>query len=145
MDISLRSIHGSDYDFLWRLHNEALREYVEKTWGWDEDWQRADFRERFEDRIKGKIITVDGVDAGYFWVNEKENEMFLVSIHLLPEFQNRGIGTRLITQLFETTEKPVTLQVLKVNPARRLYERLGFEVFEETETHFKMMRKPFGA
>ena len=30
------------------------------------------------------------------------------------------------------------LSVLKVNPARRLYVRLGFKVIEETTHHFKM-------
>jgi ribosomal protein S18 acetylase RimI-like enzyme len=35
----------------------------------------------------------------------------------------------------------VTLQVLKVNPARRLYERLGFRVTGETPTHFLMLHE----
>ena len=30
------------------------------------------------------------------------------------------------------------LRVLRVNPARRLYERLGFEVTGESPTHFEM-------
>ena len=30
----------------------------------------------------------------------------------------------------------ITLRVLKVNPARGLYERLGFSVIRETETHY---------
>lgn len=33
---------------------------------------------------------------------------------------------------------PVRLRVLKVNPARRLYERLGFKVVEEADTHYLM-------
>ena len=32
----------------------------------------------------------------------------------------------------------VELRVLKVNPAKSLYERLGFAVFDETETHYRM-------
>lgn len=40
---------------------------------------------------------------------------------------------------------PVELQVLKVNPARSLYERLGFAVFDETETHHLMRAQPGGA
>ncbi len=30
------------------------------------------------------------------------------------------------------------LSVLKVNPARRLYERLGFRVIDEIKHHFRM-------
>ena len=39
---------------------------------------------------------------------------------------------------------PVELQVLKVNPARRLYGRLGFQVTGETETHYLMQRPTEG-
>jgi len=35
---------------------------------------------------------------------------------------------------------PVRLQVLKVNRARKLYERLGFEACGESETHVHMER-----
>ena len=34
---------------------------------------------------------------------------------------------------------PTRLQVLRVNPARHLYERLGFAVVGETPTHYLMV------
>jgi len=37
-----------------------------------------------------------------------------------------------------TTREIVELYVLKVNPARGLYERLGFAIIGETETHHIM-------
>jgi ribosomal protein S18 acetylase RimI-like enzyme len=38
---------------------------------------------------------------------------------------------------------PIALQVLRSNhPAKRLYERLGFEVTGETETHYLMQARP---
>ncbi|HLM00911.1 MAG TPA: GNAT family N-acetyltransferase, partial [Pyrinomonadaceae bacterium] len=77
---------------------------------------------------------------------EKKDETALVSIRLLPEFQNRGIGTKLIKDVLAASiakNKPVRLQVLKINPARNLYERLGFEISGETGTHF-LMRFPAG-
>ena len=39
---------------------------------------------------------------------------------------------------------PVKLGVLKVNPARRLYERLGFRMVEETEVSYGMAATPPG-
>ena len=89
----------------------------------------------------GEIIVIDGTDAGYFWTIEKETEVLLASIRLLPLFQRRGSGTKIITALLNETQKPVRLQVLKINPARALYERLGFEIVGETETHFMMRTK----
>jgi ribosomal protein S18 acetylase RimI-like enzyme len=45
-----------------------------------------------------------------------------------------------IIQQAQQKQHPVTLQVLKVNPARRFYERLGFVVEGEDDAHFKMRR-----
>ena len=36
------------------------------------------------------------------------------------------------------TDKPFRLQVFKVNPARRLYERMGFVKIGESKTHIQM-------
>jgi len=140
MNITFRQIFSDDFEFLWRLHNAALKRYVTQTWGWNEAWQRKDFAEKFNPN-DGEIIVIDGTDAGYFWTIEKETEFLLGSIRLLPVFQRRGIGTKIIVDLLNRTQKSVRLQVLKINPARALYERLGFEIVGETETHFTMRTK----
>jgi len=140
MNITFRPIVADDFEFLWRLHNAALKEYVEKTWGWDEAWQRKKIEDIFN-LSDGEIIVIDGTDAGYFWTIEKETEVLLVSIRLLPVFQRRGSGTKIIADLLNETQKPVRLQVLKINPARTFYEQLGFEIVGETETHFTMRTK----
>jgi|TARA_B110000263_G_scaffold209121_1_gene191060 ribosomal protein S18 acetylase RimI-like enzyme len=75
-----------------------------------------------------------------------ETELVIVSIQLLPQHQDRGIGTSLIDVLFKEARdegKRLTLQVLKVNDrARQLYERLGFSTVEETDTHYLMKAAP---
>jgi ribosomal protein S18 acetylase RimI-like enzyme len=140
LEISFRQITFDDFDFLWRLHNAALREYVEKTWDWDEERQRRLFAESF-DANNGEIIVIGGADAGYLWAAEREMETILVSIRILPEYQNRGIGKKIIEDVLVKSKKPVRLQVLKINPAQNLYKRLGFETISETETHFLMKTK----
>jgi ribosomal protein S18 acetylase RimI-like enzyme len=140
MRITFRQIKIKDFEFLWQLNNAALKKYITATWGWDEALQQKFFAESFN-LDNGEIVVVDGRDAGFLWVSEKESEIFLVSIRLLPEFQNRGIGTKLIKDVLaagSAKNKPVRLQVLKVNPARKLYEKLGFRVYGETGTHFLM-------
>jgi ribosomal protein S18 acetylase RimI-like enzyme len=139
-EISLRPITGNDFEFLRQLHKLALKSYITQTWGWDEAWQRREFTEQFNSS-NGEIVAVDGTDAGLLWVSEKPTEVKLASIRRLPQFQNQGLGTRLIKDVIRDAQakgKPVVLHVLKVNPARRLYERLGFTVSEELEWHFPM-------
>ena len=139
MKLSFRPIKQKDFEFLWRLHNAALKDYVTQTWGWDEDWQKRNFTKTFKPE-KAQIIVFEEKDVGYWEVSEKETETVLISIRLLPAYQKRGIGTKLIKDLLDNSQKSVRLQVLKVNPARKLYARLGFEIFDETDTHFLMRR-----
>jgi ribosomal protein S18 acetylase RimI-like enzyme len=78
-------------------------------------------------------------------VHRLDTHIFLEYIAILPEFQNRGIGTELIREVLEEAAAkgfPVELKVLKINPAIRLYERLGFEVESRTETRFFMAAEP---
>ena len=116
-----------------------------QTWGkWDEEWQSARFRDNF-DPSDYQIIVVDGRDAGEIILADRESELYIASILILPEYQGHGIGTAIIRDILARADQrglPVALQVLKVNPARRLYERLGFAVIGETDTHYLMRSQP---
>ena len=68
-----------------------------------------------------------------------------LGIGVLKAFRGRGIGTQLIESVKAKAFSeglPVTLRVLKVNPARIWYERLGFVMAEERETHYYMKAMP---
>ena len=137
---SLRAAASNDYDFLYDLKVATMKEYVAATWGWDDADQEESFRQRFKPD-GWNIIVVDNQDVGALRVRRKEMEIHLVNIAILPQYQGHGLGSRIINSVLEEardTDLPVTLQVLKVNPARGLYERLGFTVIGETETHYLM-------
>jgi len=142
--IRIRSAAPEDREFLWSLHLETMRDYVHKTWGWDDIWQRERFDENF-DPARLQIIEYEGRAIGYISVERPGNEIFLAAIEVAPEFQNNGVGTYLVRNLMEDSDKlnlPARLLVLKVNRARRLYERMGFERTGETPTHYVMRREP---
>lgn len=130
----------SDLNFLWTLHLLTMQDYAARTWGWDHVWQEKRFRDTFDPR-RFEILERGGSPVGTISVVEEEDHVFLRLIELLPEYQSRGIGTSLILEVIEKAREKnqaVRLQVLKVNPARHLYERCGFMVTGETETHFLM-------
>ena len=144
MQIGLRPVAADDREYLWWLHCETMREYVDKTWGWDEAWQRRRFDGNF-DPPSLLIIEKDGEPVGHMCVRRPGSEIFLASIEIAPEQQNQGIASQLIKDLLSESDQsqlPVELQVLKVNPARGLYERLGFVYTGETPTHYLMRREP---
>ena len=43
MDYKIRFATPDDYDLIYALKTESIRPYVEKIWGWDEDYQKKDF------------------------------------------------------------------------------------------------------
>jgi ribosomal protein S18 acetylase RimI-like enzyme len=147
MQISLRPATEDDYDFLWWLHCATMRPYVEKTWGWDEQWQAEYFRDRFDPTTR-QVVEGDGAPIGCISAERRGDRIFLGVIEIAPDHQDRGIGTKLIRGFLDEADGrgvPVELQVIKVNPARRLYERLGFVVMGKTETHYLMRRSPGSA
>jgi len=143
VNIALRPATDADADMLWDLHSVALKPYVEQIWGWDEDFQQRYFREHYSPS-NSQVIQYNGADAGVITVEETQLGYILSNIELYPQYQGIGIGTSLITGLLEEAAGrglPVSLRVLKINPARQLYLRLGFEVIGETETHYWMRKE----
>jgi len=140
LDYRLRQATDADYDFLYRLHVAAMRDLVTHVWGWEDARQERFFADHF-DPAHSRIVIVDGMDVGVIAVEWGAADVFLANIEILPEYQRRGLGAALVTQIITEAEAchlPVRLQVIKINPARRLYERLGFVSTGETETHHLM-------
>jgi ribosomal protein S18 acetylase RimI-like enzyme len=144
MKIELRQAKHEDYSYLYELKKRTLREYISKTWDWDENWQKKYFSSNFNPDLL-KIIIEGGNEIGCISIIEEDNQIFLSLIEISPEYQNQGIGSTLIKDLLikaEKLSKSVYLQVLKTNEkAKKLYLRLGFSIIEESETHYKMIKK----
>ena len=142
---TLRPALAEDRAWLCATKGRCLRPHVEQTWGtWDAAAQRAQFNASF-DPAAIQVIVAAGRDVGYLSAQYGAQEVQLLNLMINPEFQNQGIGSAVMRDLLaaaRTRGVPVHLQVLKVNPARRLYERLGFTVTDETPTHFRMRWQP---
>ena len=139
--IEYRQVEENDIDFLYALHVATMKDYVDKTWGWDDTFQESIFRKNYVP-AEIQIIQSDGNDIGMLSVEERTGDVFLRAIEIHPEYQNKGIGTFIISKIISESapkRKPVRLQVLKANPAKGLYDRLGFSVIEETTTHYIML------
>ena len=140
---TLREATPSDKEFAYRVKKAAFKEYVEQVWGWEEADQRKlhDRRFRAEDFT---VIAVNGVDIGTMYVTLEPDCVQVHQIYILPEHQGQGVGRLCMLAVLDSASGlglPVRLRVLKVNPrAAVLYERLGFAVTGETETHLLMER-----
>ncbi|MFL6227317.1 MAG: GNAT family N-acetyltransferase [Pyrinomonadaceae bacterium] len=107
--------------------------------------QRADYESRFPD-ADYHIIVVEGERAGRLWVARTPEQIRLLDIALLPEFQNRGVGRFLLGGLIEESERtrlPLRHMVFQFNTAgMRFYERLGFKPSGEMGAYTQMERQP---
>jgi ribosomal protein S18 acetylase RimI-like enzyme len=138
---ALRNATEADFAWLWELKRQTMRGYVEQTWGgWDDGVQDIYFRQGFfPDKLQ--IIRLGQRDAGLLEVERGNQGLYLRRIEITPEFQGLGLGTVILRDLIAEARQrraPLRLQALKVNPARRLYERLGLRVVGETATHVRM-------
>jgi len=88
------------------------------------------------------IIELNGLPAGRLFVDYWQTEIRIVDIVLAVEHRNTGLGSYLFKELFKEskeTGKPVTIHVEHNNPAKRLYERLGFVLKTQTNEVYLLM------
>jgi ribosomal protein S18 acetylase RimI-like enzyme len=128
--LDVRPAKPSDREFFVALRNVALKRYVEKIWGWDEAEQRARSDLAFE-KLPIEIVEENGLPIGSLAVVHEDDQDVLEFVAVLPEAQSHGIGSALIAVAQEEAAQRgvvLRLSVLVNNPARALYERLGFRV-----------------
>jgi ribosomal protein S18 acetylase RimI-like enzyme len=96
---------------------------------------------------ENSIILLAGQPIGRMIVDRATEEILLVDIALLSHYRNRRIGSSLIRSLMDeasATRKAVRLSVYKLNPALRLYQRLGFFPSADDGLYFEMKWVPAG-
>lgn len=128
--LGLRPARPAEDDFFFAVRRSGFLAYVDEHFGWDDREQRAIASREF-DELPVQIVTEAGMPLGYLCVVHHEEFDDLDEIALLPEARGRGIGTALIRHVMREAAQrkvPLRLSVFVDNPARRLYERLGFQV-----------------
>ena len=121
-NISLRAATKDDAAFALHVTEACMRGYAEQTWG---SWNGGTDLDPTFDRI----IQLNGRDIGIMGVDRRSDCWFLDKLYLLPTYQSQGLGGYLLQRLIENAKSAqvvLRLTVLKVNPARRFYERHGF-------------------
>lgn len=95
-----------------------------------------------------QVLLYEGEPAGLIKLVKSRDRWALLQLQLSPRLQGRGVGRALLDELLAEADAAgveVILGVLKANPARRLYERLGFVQVGEDAHEFHMRRPATGA
>lgn len=146
-DLELKPYKNGNQDeiqFIYNLKKEVYQKYVEKYFKeWNEENQKKLFERFMKENSKSiELIYIKDELVGFYNGKDKDDNTFEIgNICVKSEYQNKGIGTAVLKEiLFEHKEKEISLLVFKDNPVIKLYERMGFEKTDETETHYIMKK-----
>src|ERR1041385_520624 len=153
--VELRPVSETDNEFLLSVYaSTRAAELAQVEWAegqkemflrWQFDMQRREYDVRFPD-ADYCVIVVDEQPAGRIWIGTDNEQIRLLDIALLPEFQNRGVGTALLQRLMTRANlegKALRHMVFVLNnDADRFYERLGFKKIEDFGAYKHMEWRP---
>ena len=146
MQIALRPASPPDFEYCKRLYFAGMKTIIEEL-NLDMAAQALSLRENWA-LPQVRIIAVDSSDVGWLQSTIEDDGLFVAQLFVDGPFQRQGIGTEVMNRLIGEAARlnqPVRLAVVKINPALRLYERLGFHTTHEDDRKFYMKRDPDSA
>lgn len=116
------------YEDLYQIDYDKVLKWVEK---------------KIFDNIRDYTCVMSGDEkVGYFHLEQGEAEAELDDLYILPPYQGKGIGTKVLNDCISWTDKPIFLYVFRKNTgAIRLYSRMGFTVSQEIGNNRLIMRR----
>jgi len=148
--VGRRPIEDGDLDFLYRLYASTREDELSVTpWSAEEKetFLRMQFRAQHEHyqahfpAAEYSLLLREGQPVGRLYVDRRPDEIRLIDIALVPAARNEGLGGALLRELMAEAEggaKPLRIHVEQFNPARRLYDRLGFRKIEDQGVYHLM-------
>ena len=154
-EVRLRPVEPGDEDFLLRVYASSRADELALV-PWAEEQKRAFVRSQFEAQYaqyserfpdaEYDVILYRGRPAGRLWIGRTPEQIRLLDIAILPEFQNQGIGATLLKSLLAESEQcglPLRHMVFKLNAAAlRFYQRFSFSQIDAVGAYIHMERRP---
>lgn len=148
--LSFRPITEDDRPFLLRVYSSTREEELAIT-GWSPeqkeqfltmqfDAQHEHYQEHYGDAAFD-LILLDGEPVGRLYVDRRQDEHRIIDIALLTEQRGQGVGGGIMQDLLDEAAaagKVVRIHVEHNNPAKNLYERLGFKQIDDTGVYALM-------
>ena len=148
--LELRPICDTDIAFLSKLYaSTRTQELSQVPWSEPEkqlfldqqfDTQHQYYQQQFPVASFDVVLSGDK-PIGRLYVDQREDEIRLIDIALIPDSRGRGIGSQLINDILEhacSQSKAVRIHVEVSNPAMRLYKRLGFKQIDDNGIYHLM-------
>lgn len=152
--LSYRPATEADLPLLGRIYASTREDEVAQA-GWPPELQRAFLQQQHEAQhayyaqtyagAERLVIEQNGEAVGRLYLYEFPGNLRIVDISLLPEARGRGWGEAILKDVGEQAAGrglKVSIHVERFNPAKRLYERLGFAGVEDKGVYVLMEWRP---
>jgi ribosomal protein S18 acetylase RimI-like enzyme len=150
--LTFRRITDDDLRFLLTVYASTRSEELALT-NWS-DVQKSDFLDmqfraqhahyqKYYPSADWLMIMRADKSIGRLYIERCASQHRIIDLAFLPGHRGQGYGTARLGDLIEEAAaagKAVSLHVEKNNPARRLYQRLGFAVVEDKGVYDLMVR-----
>ena len=133
--VSLERFGPVDLSFAKKIVRENMSIYYKK---YNLPLSSKDFLEYLSE-YESYVLKVESKRIGLLCLSFEADIAYIRDIQLLPEYQNRGIGSWAIKSiealLLGRNFTALRLRVFTCNPAQELYKRLGFDcILKESQT-----------
>ena len=152
--IRLRPIQDEDHSFLCKVYGSTREKELQQVEYWSEEQKQMFINQQFaaqheyyqKNYVGGDFYVIEfnkeSIGRLYFHQNFQASGIRIIDIAILPKWQNQGIGSSLLQDILitaENKEKAVSIHVESFNPAKKMYEKLGFKKISETNGVYHLM------
>lgn len=155
MQLRLQAASIADEPFLFSVYASTRAEEIAAV-PWNDEQKNLFLQSQFRaqqqyyleryPQASLSVIKLKNESIGRLYIAELADEIRIVDITVLPEFQKRGIGTKLVGDILKTgaeTQKPVQIYIENFNPSAKFFAKFGFAPISEHGIHVLWCWKDF--
>lgn len=143
--ITHRPAEEIEYPTFLRMIYEHTTDYLEPSLvllGMDQ----AEFEYLFRTRGRVEAILLHGIEAGFYWVEERGDTLHIHGLFIRPELQKQGIARRILTDIEREAQPAIRRFEVGVHRdnqrAKGVYEAAGYSVVRDLpDFDFYVMEK----
>lgn len=155
--LSLRQVNELDGELLYAFFLSTRENEMKILSFWTDEQRNMFFRQQFtaqhtyyqQTYKEGNfcIIEQNSIPIGRLYFDTKLRDYFsIIDIAILAKYRGNGIGEGILRDILSVASannKAVRIHVENHNPAKRLYEKIGFKTIEIGEIYTEMEWKNF--
>jgi ribosomal protein S18 acetylase RimI-like enzyme len=150
--VTLRQVNELDGELLFEIFSSTRENEMKMVSFWTDEQKNMFLRQQFMaqhsyyqytfTKSNFWIIEQHNTPIGRLYFDTEQSDYFkIIDISILPNYRGKGTGENLlrdILSLASDKNKTVRIHVENHNPAKRLYEKIGFKTIDTGDVYTEM-------